>query len=55
MAFMFIFVKTGIGGNGFRWTDVDPNCEEWTFADYAAGLKDSKAERQFAADLAALD
>ena len=43
------------GGNGFRWTDVDPNCAEWTFADYAAGLKDLKAERQFAADLEALE
>lgn len=43
------------GGNGFRWTDVDPDCAQWTFADYVAGLKDPKAEQQFAADLEALE
>ena len=43
------------GGNGFRWTDVDENALDWTFAEYAEGLHHSLAERQFAADLEALE
>ena len=43
------------GGNGFRWTDIDENALDWTFAQYAEGLKNPKAERQFQADLEALE
>ena len=43
------------GGNGFRWTDVDENALNWTFEQYAEGLHHPKAERQFAADLKALE
>ena len=43
------------GGNGFRWTDIDENALSWTFGEYAAGLNHPKAERQFAADLEALE
>ena len=43
------------GGNGFRWTDIDENAPDWTFAQYAEGLHHPKAERQFKADLEALD
>ena len=43
------------GGNGFRWTDVDPNAFSWTFQEYAEGLHHPLAERQFAADLEALE
>lgn len=25
------------GGHGFHWTAIDPNCSEWTFAEYADG------------------
>ena len=42
------------GGNGFRWTDIDANAPNWTFNEYAEGLHHPKAERQFAADLEAL-
>ena len=42
------------GGNGFRWTDIDENAPNWTFNEYAEGLHHPKAERQFAADLEAL-
>ena len=42
------------GGNGFRWTDVDVNAPNWTFAQYDVGLRHPLAERQFAADLEAL-
>ena len=43
------------GGNGFRWTDIDNNAPNWTFGQYAEGLHHPKAERQFAADLEALE
>ena len=43
------------GGHGFRWTEVDENAMDWTFEQYAEGLYHPKAERQFAADLEALE
>ena len=43
------------GGAGFHWTDVDENAPSWTFPEYAEGLHHPLAERQFAADLEALD
>ena len=42
------------GGSGFHWTDVDENAPNWTFEEYAEGLRHPLAERQFAADLEAL-
>ena len=42
------------GGNGFRWTDLDENAPNWSFAQYAEGLRHPLAERQFDADLKAL-
>ena len=43
------------GGSGFHWTDVDENAPNWTFEQYAKGLHHSLAERQFEADLCALE
>ena len=43
------------GGNGFRWTDIDENALNWSFEEYAQGLHHPKAERQFKADLEALE
>ena len=43
------------GGSGFRWMDVDPDCGDWTFAQYAEGLKHPAAERQFTNDIEALE
>lgn len=43
------------GGNGFRWTDIDENAPNWSFDEYAKGLRHPKAERQFTADLEALE
>ena len=43
------------GGNGFRWTDIDENALDWSFGQYAEGLHHPKAERQFSADLEALE
>lgn len=42
------------GGNGFHWTNVDKNAPNWTFKEYEEGLHHPLAERQFAADLEAL-
>ena len=43
------------GGHGFRWTEIDENAPDWTFEEYREGLCHPKAERQFAADLEALE
>lgn len=43
------------GGNGFRWTDIDEKALEWSFDEYSEGLHHHKAERQFKADLEALE
>ena len=43
------------GGNGFRWTDIDKNAPNWNFDQYTEGLHHPKAERQFQADLEALE
>ena len=43
------------GGHGFHWTDIDPNCAEWSFAQYADGLSHPAAQKQFANDLEALE
>lgn len=42
-------------GTGFHWTDVDENAPHWTFEQYAKGLRHPLAERQFSADLEALN
>ena len=42
------------GGAGFHWTDVDPDAPNWTFPQYAQGLPHPLANRQFKADLDAL-
>ena len=43
------------GGNGFRWTDIDKNALNWGFNEYAEGLHHPNAERQFKADMDALN
>ena len=43
------------GGNGFKWTEIDPEAPNWTFDQYAEGLHHPKAERQFANDMEALE
>ena len=43
------------GGSGFHWTDVDENSPNWTFEQYKEGLHHPLAEKQFAADLMALE
>ena len=43
------------GGNGFRWTELDENALNWSFEQYQKGLHHPKAERQFQADMEALD
>ena len=43
------------GGSGFHWTDVDENAPNWSFKEYDEGLRHPLAERQFKADLEALE
>ena len=43
------------GGPGFHWTDIDEKAPSWTFGQYAEGLHHPLAERQFAADMKALE
>ncbi len=43
------------GGHGFRWTEIDPEALHWSFDQYAQGLSHPLAERQFSADLEALE
>lgn len=43
------------GGNGFHWTDIDKNALNWGFNEYAEGLHHPNAERQFKADMDALN
>ena len=52
---VYDFRNPPYGGNGFRWTDIDENAPNWTFRQYAEGLRHPKAERQFSADLEALE
>lgn len=43
------------GGHGFRWTEIDAKALEWSFSQYSEGLHHPLAERQFAADLEAME
>ena len=43
------------GGNGFKWTSIDENALNWTFDEYAKGLQHPLAQKQFQADLEALE
>ena len=43
------------GGNGFHWTDIDQNAPNWSFNEYKEGLDHPLAQRQFTADLEALE
>ena len=43
------------GKGGFHWSDVDPNFQNWTVEQYAAGLKDPWSEQQFKSDLEAME
>ena len=43
------------GGAGFHWTDIDQNAPNWSFNQYKEGLHHPLAQRQFSADLSALE
>lgn len=43
------------GGNGFRWSDVDPGYMGWSTRRYVEGLEDPLAKNQFANDMEALE
>ena len=52
---VYDFRNPPLGGNGFRWTDIDENAPQWSFRHYADGLQHPLAEKQFQADMDALD
>ena len=52
---VYAFRNPPHGGAGFHWTDVDPNAPNWTFGQYANGLHHPLTEKQFNADLDALE
>lgn len=52
---MYDFRNPPHGGTGFHWTDVDENAPNWTFGEYTRGLTHPLAEKQFKADLEALE
>lgn len=52
---VYDFRNPPYGGNGFRWKDIDENSPNWSFKEYSEGLHHPKAERQFAADLEAME
>ena len=39
----------------FMWKNIDPQFEKWTVSDYKTGLEHPSSERQFQADLDALN
>lgn len=43
------------GGNGFHWTDIDKNALKWSFEQYAEGIHHPLAEKQFIADIKAME
>jgi len=43
------------GGHGFHWTDIDEKAFDWSVGEYREGLEHPLAERQFQADLQALE
>ena len=51
---VYDFRNPPTGEPGFHWTDVDPNCMDWTPAEYQANLSHPLAERQFNNDIEAM-
>ena len=51
---VYDFRNPPTGDPGFHWTDVDPNCMDWTPAKYQANLSHPLAERQFKNDIEAM-
>lgn len=43
------------GKGGFRWSDVDPDFQNWTVEQYRKGLEDPWSETQFKSDMEALE
>lgn len=42
------------GNNGFRWTDIDPNWQQWTPDQYRAALQHPIAQQGYRYDIEAL-
>ena len=51
---VYDFRNPPTGAPGFHWTDVDPNCMDWTPVEYQANLTHPLAEQQFKNDIEAM-
>ena len=51
---VYDFRNPPTGEPGFHWTDVNPDCMDWTPAEYKANLTHPLAERQFRNDIDAM-
>ena len=52
---VYDFRNPAHGVSGFAWSDIDPNWEKWTIAEYRHALGHPVAERGFAYDLGAME
>lgn len=48
---VYDFRNPPYGGNGFRWSDIDSESQNWGFDEYSKNLNHQLAQRQFKADL----
>ncbi len=51
---VYNFRNPPTGDPGFHWANVDPNCMDWTPAEYQTNLYHPLAERQFKNDIEAM-
>ncbi len=51
---VYDFRNPAPGNDGFRWSEIDPNWQQWTPAQYQAALNHPIAERGFGFDMKAL-
>lgn len=51
---VYDFRNPAPGNDGFRWSEIDPDWQQWTPEQYARALSHPIAERGFSLDMAAL-
>lgn len=52
---VYDFRNPAPGNVGFSWSEIDPNWQKWTAADYREALKHPVAARGYGYDIAALE
>lgn len=51
---VYDFRKPKEGDNGFHWSDIDPDWQQWTLLEYQEALKHPVAEQGFSSDFEAM-